>query len=657
MILVERVELSGSSAERQWRHGADCVAVETAFVVATLAAVIPVVVAAGRAVARGWLPVGDDAYTAIRGRDVFDGHAPLLGTWSSASLWSHHQINHPGPLQFNVAAVPVRLFGPGAGVAVATAAVNVVAVLVVAWLARWLLGALPATLTMLFTAGLILTMGSELLFDPWSQYAPVLPFLAFLFAVWAAASGRATAWPVLAVAGSYVLQTHLSYALLVPALAGWALVARLLAFRASTRAAIPSLGAGRRGELKWAGAALVCAVICWAQPVYQQLTGRVGNLSELGRSVLADGPPTPGPQGALQAVGNIVALPPFWLPPSWVRPHFGFGYPARPLLVVGVALTAVAALGVVLGSVARRAGDRTSVIGLVTVVFAVGLAFLSVAQARSAFGLITASYVRWLWPISLLAWTALAGTAVRALQRTPWLRAGRRRTSSIAVGLAALAVVVSALAVRTADHGTASAPWAVGATRTLSRQTIPRLRGRGSVLVRMQAVPVGPALLFELQRHGIDFVVDDKDLISQLGPDRAFDGTNARVLVDVVQNATALHPPRGFQRIAYAPALDRGERRLVRKLSSQVSTRIRALHAVPLDERALDRLPVPFRGPARVAARRAASGDQSALRDLVKLRVVDASRFGTVDINRWAELLEKAATQASAVLEGPLPSR
>jgi hypothetical protein len=53
--------------------------------VATIAAVLPVLVAAARAVGTGWMPVWDNAFPAIRAWDVFSGELPLLGTRSTAA--------------------------------------------------------------------------------------------------------------------------------------------------------------------------------------------------------------------------------------------------------------------------------------------------------------------------------------------------------------------------------------------------------------------------------------------------------------------------------------------------------------------------------------------------------------------------------------------
>ena len=62
----------------------------------------------------------------IRARDVFTTHHPCLGTASSTALDQAHvvRLNHAGPLMFGVLALPVRLFGGGAGVAIGVGLVN-----------------------------------------------------------------------------------------------------------------------------------------------------------------------------------------------------------------------------------------------------------------------------------------------------------------------------------------------------------------------------------------------------------------------------------------------------------------------------------------------------------------------------------------------------
>lgn len=626
-----------------------------ALVLAALGAVTPIIVAASRAVARGWLPVGDDAYTAIRGRDVFGGHPPLLGTWSSASLWAHHQINHPGPLQFDAASIPVRLFGPGAGVAIATAGANVAAVLAAALLMRYLAGPLAATVTMVFTAGLVWAMGSEVLFDPWSQHAPILPFLAFLFAVWVVSAGQAAAWPVLAVAGSYAMEVHLSYAVLVPGLGCWALVGWLITLRQSKRTAPEQWDANWHRQKRWAAVGLVCIALCWAQPLYQQLTGHVGNLSELARSAAVNGPPSPGPRTALRMVVTVVGTPPFWFPPAWVRPHFA----SRPLWLLTLVLITVTGVGAALAWLARRAADRASVAGLITAAFAVALAFISVASAKSSFGFLTASYVRWLWPISLFAWTALIIAATRVAQRASRYGARRRLETGVGAGLAVMAVAAGVAALPTANHGAASPYWAIRATHEVSRQALPALESQGRVLVHLQSSAgwaVGAALMVELQRKGIEFVVDDPGLVSQLGQARRYDGANARTLVTVAGGDGAEHPPPGAKLVAYAPALGRAERQVMLKLGAQIKARVEAHHGVPLDHVKLAQLPLGLGSRIRANADRPGPLDPGTISGLMKQHLLDDQAFGDVDVGRWASLATRWQYETVAVFAGPVPA-
>jgi len=141
-------------------------------------AILPVVVAVGRAIENGWTPLSDDAYFAVRARDVFSYHNfPLLGTWSSSSQAYGINLHNPGPLQFDLLALPVRIFGGGAGLALGVAIINIVAIVGIAVFAYRRGGALTGTLAMLLTAGLCWTMGSEALFEPWQPVAVLLPFL------------------------------------------------------------------------------------------------------------------------------------------------------------------------------------------------------------------------------------------------------------------------------------------------------------------------------------------------------------------------------------------------------------------------------------------------------------------------------------------------
>ena len=67
--------------------------------------ILPVVAAVVRRSGTRWIPIGDNALVEMRARDVFSvDHVPLLGTWSSASLSAGKDLNHPGPLLFDLLA-------------------------------------------------------------------------------------------------------------------------------------------------------------------------------------------------------------------------------------------------------------------------------------------------------------------------------------------------------------------------------------------------------------------------------------------------------------------------------------------------------------------------------------------------------------------------
>jgi len=214
---------------------------------------LPIVVAVVRALSRDWLPMGDNAYFSIRARDVLTEHHPLVGAWSSGSDAVGIDVNNLGPLQLDLLAAPVRLFGFGPGTALGVAAVNVAAVVMVVVLLHRRLGTLGAWLGAAMSAGLCWTLGSELLFEPRQHHALVLPFLAFLVGAWAMASGDWWALPPTVAVASLIAQTHFTF-LIPTAVVGVASIAGaavLIGEVLTTAKAKPSLGRSPGG--RWGG--------------------------------------------------------------------------------------------------------------------------------------------------------------------------------------------------------------------------------------------------------------------------------------------------------------------------------------------------------------------------------------------------------------------
>ena len=183
-----------------------------------LLGVTPLVVAGVRALHSDWYPIGDNAFFALRGRDVLTEHHPLLGTWTSASLTVGTTIHNPGPLLFDALAGPAKV-DAAAGTVVAVVALHAAAVVLgVVW-ARRVAGTAAAWAISAAFLGLEWAMGSEILVEPWQPHSLLLPFLAFVVLVWALTAGEAGALPWAAGLASLILQTHLSYAVVVPVLA------------------------------------------------------------------------------------------------------------------------------------------------------------------------------------------------------------------------------------------------------------------------------------------------------------------------------------------------------------------------------------------------------------------------------------------------------
>ena len=599
--------------------------------------VLPIVVATVRGLVRGWLPVGENALFEILARDEFSGHPPLMGLRSSASLVTGADVHHPGPLLFDLLAPPVWLFGPR-GVAVGMAVLNVASVLLIAWGAWRRGGPLYVAVAMVATSALLWSMGSELLFDPWNPHGVLLPFLAFLVLVWCAGAGDAAALPFAAVVGSVALQTHLSYSLLVPVLGLWGVAALVVAARRA-----PPGGTVRRGLRKWGPVGLVVLLLCWAQPLGQQLFGDgPGNLTELlgsagesGRSV--------GPRLAARMTARIVTDPPFFFRPSFregwnpsasivVRPGSA-DLPGLPLAMGGLALLAVVL--VALAWVARRRRDRPVVLLVVTALIAVGAAVATAARAPlGEFGIPLHNY-RWLWPVSAFV---LLAVLVAVAGRVP-----RRLVPGAVLVAVLVAGAFSVANLPTSDQGTIAPLGSMEAVEDLSGQ-LGSLEGAGPLLVVMPegfAEPYGFAVMAALQRRDIPFVVQE-DWDEQVGRHRRLRPGEADAALRVFTGDAAREPRPGLDRVAFHEGLDPDEREELLRTRAALEEAARAGDlrldetGQPLDEPALQKL-LATRGLAALV-----DGDGLSI----------APRLGD-DVERYVDLQQQADAFTVAVFLDP----
>ncbi|MEJ7583522.1 MAG: hypothetical protein WKF43_05395 [Acidimicrobiales bacterium] len=496
------------------------------------------------------------------------------------------------------------------------------------------------------------------------------PFLAFLVLIWGVAVGDFVALPLAAVVGSLLVQTHLSYALLVPAAAGWGLVglgSELRRRRRCDGAAWPQL---RRRAVTAAVGAVGLSALFWAQTMIEQLTSDGdGNLTRLVHTFGEAPDQRIGYGQALQLIASVTVLPPWW-----VRPSFGRAWlPAPDTVVIDPGSAVLPAVGLAAAAVVVLAGglawcvrdrvhhhDRVASAAVVTAAVALVAGLVTAGQAPvGLFGLAPHQF-RWLWPLA--AFTCLAA-ALSVGRRLPTARAPRH-----VVAGAVLATVVVLAGLNTAtysqDVGPSGDAFAIPVVRDLGRQ-MGVLEGQGALLFDLEgevfASPYSAPIMAELQRRDIRFVVEDPATVRQLGPARRFTGTNASAALRYRVGDEALRVPPGSRRVAIHDPLGRAERAELERLTGRLVASIRDDGGLSLNGRGRAAV---RRGDLPLTARQAGSSvlDPGALlasREVVlmverDLLVLDADRAPA--FRRYADLQSRSDNQTVALFLRPLPA-
>jgi hypothetical protein len=532
-------------------------------------ATVPVVVATVRALARGWMPMGDNAYFSIRARDVLTEHHPLLGAWSSGSVAVGIDVNNLGPLQLDLLALPVRVDWM-AGTAVGVAAVNLAALAIAAFAARRVAGTEGALVVALAAAGLVWSLG-ELVYEPRQHHALVLPWLAYLVLVWAMVAGDRRSLPWAVAVGSLVLQTHLTYALLVPALGVLGAVGLALAGhrrRQATEGPEEPRDPEHLDEAEpwpWRTAIAVTAtvaVLAWLQPVVDQVAGR-GNLGNVWRASRA-GEDTAGLVHGIRSVASVAGTPLRWLPPSFREFDPTAGLPGTAGAVAALVVVALVLLATAL--LARRRDDRAVLAAAVTAGVALAAAVVASAGQTTGgpFGLVAGNH-RYLWPIAALAW------AVPVLATARWVAATTPGRRPVVVALAAAVALVSAAATLV-PSSTRELVRADEELIPVAEALLPQLdalRGRGPVVVERSdlffAEPYTYVLMAGLQDQGIDWQVAERVDVLRFGDGRAR-GPDAGWIVWLAAGDAATTVEEGHERVAFASGLSDAEQRELRGL-------------------------------------------------------------------------------------------
>jgi hypothetical protein len=495
--------------------------------------VLPIVVAVIRALAHHWFPIGDAALFLIRSRDVFTGHHPLLGAWTSASLSIGVDVNNPGPIYEDLIAPFAHVFSAGSGAAVGVGAVNIGAVLGVSAASRHIGGWSMQRWFLLAAAALSWTMGSELLIDIWQAHALLLTFLVYLVLLIGLSRGRPRCVPWALAVGSLLVQTHISYAYILAAFTPVALVLAWYEHRPLTRA---RLIAGLRSRTSAVSAAVV--VVLWSQPIIEQLFGEgKGNLARLAANS-GGGDFTIGMRNATKIAAAVIALPPWWLREGFsttvpsTRITDGPGGPRLVIESLPGGMIAVAAVLALVGLLAflavacRRAAAVTQSNACVlaacgTVLAVVCLGVLTVGKV----GLAT-HHVRWIWAFSVfvhvvVVWS-IATLAVHHLARPVLRRAVTPAVLAVITVLTALNLPYFAQ-----QEGPVAAYGSMTALREIFRQLEP-LRAGAPVVYDTTNLrvfePYSSAVMMRLQELGIEFRVADAAMVRQLGNGRRASG-------------------------------------------------------------------------------------------------------------------------------------
>lgn len=411
---------------------------------ASLLGVALIVIAVWPAVASGlsalhldWHPSGDWALLAMRIEDV--GHAtPLLGPYSRFG-W-----NHPGPLLYWVLAIPYHLLGWSArSMLAATAFLNAAAVGGTVALA-WRRGRLPlAALTTVALCLLMHTMGPEVLRDPWNPYITLLPLALFVMVCWSAAEGDRWCWPLAIAIGSFIVQSHIGYAVIIAGVAGASL---LLAVR--TRGSIPLLPPDRRARRWFVASTSLVTAVCWLPVLIDQFLS-TGNLSAIATYFLTSDDRPAGIHDAItQAAGNLPLRDAAWLGALPVVGADGAvegGAPAALLLPIAVYIGALLA--------SLRTGARSAM--RLQLLCGVAVASGVIATSRIT-GPMFGYLIRWWWVLACLWWLSIVWSLISSA--LAWSRTPSPVTRLLPALLLASCLVVSFRSARitahTADHAT-----------------------------------------------------------------------------------------------------------------------------------------------------------------------------------------------------------
>jgi hypothetical protein len=511
---------------------------------------VPLLVGAVALAGDHWYPTGDMAQAELHVRGFFE-HPPLLGAAGRLGT-IEEQGSHPGPAMWFALLPGYRVLGQSgwalaASVAIVAAACCVGILAVARRRGGWPLAVIAA----LALAVLIRSNGPEVFTEPWNPWLAVLPFAAFVLLVWSVLDDDRAALPWAIGAGSFAVQSHVGYAVLVGGLSLLAVV-----------------WAARQRWWRTIGIAAGVLLVLWAPPLAEQLgadDGWPGNIR-----ILVDHFSTPDadPVGASAAVkafaGELNVFGP-WL--------VGQGHqPTDPPAWPGFVLMSGAWGAAVVVARRRRLDGPLRLHAVLGVACALGL--VSIARV---FGDFFDYVIRWMWVLAALVASAIAWTAWEGAP--PQWRRRLTAAGGALLGVAALAAAVGAVGVEE------SGPRNSEIVAALTPPLVDVLDRDGHYLVRWDDTvslgATGVGVLLELEKRGYR-VGSDPFQRAALLPHRVIDDpcdADAIVQVVVGPSVDVVADLPGAREVAAFDPRTEDERRTFAAAAARVDAALRAAGA------------------------------------------------------------------------------
>jgi hypothetical protein len=493
-------------------HDADAPGARTRVVIAvlaTLAVATPFLVLIATRAGRPYLPVQDLAVINLRARDLFSLHPPLTGPWSRAGF------AHPGPLFYWLLGLGSGITGHATWSLLVTAALVRIAAIVASARLAWVRGGLSLCLLVLgATTGALIALDPGALLSPWNVFAALAWYPVFLLLAWSVALGEVRRLPWLVVVGTFLVQTHLGYALLLLPTSVWIVVVVLRNLPASERRATLTR------PLAWSA---IWLVVFWLPVAVDQLFV-TSNVRELVYYAVTTHEPHAGlGQSAGWLAEQFQFLPAFLGGPLRRVPVSGFAASSALVwLLVPIALFAVAVVA------SRRRGD------LATKRF-VTLTGIATASALLAMAMVTGDQLPYL--IEWRTFTALLIAVACFWSLRWWVREPVARRSALAVLV--LVVLVGSV---TLTRSVLDVPQAIRAgddyVGRVATRLVDETPDNHGLLVRAvgrQNLGIMPTFVDEMERRGRPVHVD-AGLDFEYGPQRTMKARAASTIWVVAED-------------------------------------------------------------------------------------------------------------------------